>query len=573
MNLYRSLFLAAIFTVCLFGVPTPSVAQTSDTPTITAVPQPQIQSPRYPPVKYPPGCQGDVPCPVTSGAGVINVLDCAGPDIGAKINQCIQTYGAKGTFYIPDGTYTFSTPIVIAQTTVQQSLAIDCSSRDVKLDFTGSGDAITISSNTLDQQVAISNCSLYGTAAASGSNGIFLHDTQNALLSNLFIIGFPNANILGIGSIGSRIESCDILGASVNLELQDDIANFTGSTGNRMHLGTLQYGRLTNFWDQGISAPNSGNSGDILDGVTMEERPPAPNAIIEGTWNDAIINSYVECLYDGNSSNYFNVIVGNRPGSGYGTQTTQTASMFHFANNFVGTCQPGPGDLSATLDIINSIGLDVSGIRDAGYEVYGFVFDSAGTNTKATIGPSNIGWGNGLYLNPPPDAVLYQDLGQPLAPSEWQSDANGFHFNTLNAQTLNATQTYQFNGAPVTVNRSVIHASYVGSPMPPNTPFGWYVNDATTSVAVPSGCTNSVASAFSAPTAAVTLNIMSCSSAGFTKCSVVGTISFAAGSGSGTFSCPAAFSLQPNYGLAISSPVNGDNTFGNLAIALYGAHN
>jgi hypothetical protein len=572
MILNRPLLLAALLFGCVFGALKHSPAQVVDP---TSISSQAAQFPGVPiPRPAPPGCEENHTCGITSISGAINVLNCPGGDLGAQINQCIQTYGARGAFFIPDGTYDFSTPIVISQTGGnQESLSLTCSSRATVLNYTGSGPAITISSNFLEQQVAIYNCSLYGTKAASGATGIFLHDTQNALLYNLFIASFPDTNVLGIGSIGTRIESCDILLAAVNLEFQDDVPNNTGSTGNRMHLGTLQYASKTNFWDQGISAPNSGDSANTIDGVTMEEHPPAPNAIIEGTWNDAIINSYVECLYNGGSANYFSVIVGNRPGSGYGTQTTQTAAEFHFANNFVGTCQPGPGDLSAMLDIINSLGLDVSGIRDAGYDVYGYAFDPAGTNTKTVIGPSNIGWGNALYLNPPPDAILYQDPGQPVTPSGWQSGPNGLIFNAVNAQTLNATNAYQFNGVPVTVNRSVIHASFVGAPMPPNTFISWYVNDATTSVAVPVGCANSTASAFSRPTAPVTMNIVSCSSAGFTNCTVVGSVNFAAGSGAGTFNCPAAFTLAPNYGLAIGSPATGDNTFGNLAIALYGTHN
>lgn len=359
-------------------------------------------------------------------ADMINVSQpCTGSDIGAKIDYCLQTYGAQGTYFIPDGTYTFSTPILITQSG-NQRMTLQCSGRGTRLNYVGSGAAIVVSSTSFLQSVTLANCSLDGSGATAGAVGVYAHITQNLTLSNMYISNFSGENVLGQGSIGSLLLGTDLFGGGVNLKLENDDASDTGSNSNRMIGGSLQYGSTTNFWDAGKSTSNGGDADNVLNHVLMEEHPPVPNAIIEGTWSDGIINSYIECLYQPSNSDYYNVIVGNKAASGYGSQEQRIASMFHFADNYAGTCEPGPGHTSALLDIINSVGLHVSGIRDGGYLVYGYVFDPAGTNASAVIEPSSIGWGTALYKDPPPDAMLHQDGGQPLSGAEYNSSANGY---------------------------------------------------------------------------------------------------------------------------------------------------
>jgi hypothetical protein len=119
---------------------------------------------------------------------------------------------------------------------------------------------------------------------------------------------------------------------------------------------------------------------------------------------------------------------------------------------------------------------------------------------------------------------------------------------------------------------AVIHASWVGAPLLSSQAFGLFINDSSTSISVPSGCTNSTANAMTAATASTILTILNCSTA-FGSCSSVGTIAFAASGTSGTFTCSSGFTVGSDYGLYIKGPATADATLGNIAIALYGTHN
>ena len=97
----------------------------------------------------------------------------------------------------------------------------------------------------------------------------------------------------------------------------------------------MHYGGTGNYWDKGNRSAYGGNTEDILEGVTLEEGTSvAAQAIVEGTWNAAIRDSYIEFLAFGSStSNIFNVMVGNTAGTGIGTSTDNPSSNFVFENN------------------------------------------------------------------------------------------------------------------------------------------------------------------------------------------------------------------------------------------------
>lgn len=128
--------------------------------------------------------------------------------------------------------------------------------------------------------------------------------------------------------------------------------------------------------------------------------------------------------------------------------------------------------------------------------------------------------------------------------------------------------------ACATGNRDVIHVGYNGAPLVASQVFGYFLPSSDQIITIPSGCTNSRAVAATAATASTTLSIAQCTS-GFSSCSVVGTIVFAASGTVGTFTCSSAITLSgvSSNGLYIAGPATADTTFGNVAISLYGTHN
>lgn len=128
--------------------------------------------------------------------------------------------------------------------------------------------------------------------------------------------------------------------------------------------------------------------------------------------------------------------------------------------------------------------------------------------------------------------------------------------------------------AAATSARDVIHLGYNGAPLAAGQVFGYFLPSADQIITIPSGCTNSRAVAATAATASTTLSITQCTS-GFSSCSVVGTIVFAASGTVGTFTCSSAITLSgvASNGLYIVAPATADTTFGNVAVSIYGTHN
>jgi hypothetical protein len=197
-------------------------------------------------------------------------------------------------------------------------------------------------------------------------------------------------------------------------------------------------------------------------------------------------------------------------------------------------------------------------------------------NGYKTASTSLIGFGSGNY-NSTADTIFCRGGSAGVVSVESASTCTNTvagATGTLAASTVNATSGYQLNSTAVTINRDVIHASYVGASLPASQVFGYYVPDSEQTVTVPASCTNSRAVAATAATASTTLTIYSCSTA-FSSCSSVGTIVFAASGTTGTFTCSSSFAITGSSGggLYIQGPSTADSTLGNIAIALYGTHN
>jgi hypothetical protein len=370
----------------------------------------------------------NTPGSVTAGSvnGLTNAATLTGSDIGAQING----FGPIGALWIPEGTYNFSTPISITQA-AGNNLHITCASRNSILNFTGSGDAIFVNGGqSPTAQFDIENCQLTGTGSAT--HGIHLFDTQNSRLTNLSISGFSaGAGVYGEGSLLGMFVGDDLIDNQYGEWLAPDTTNSFASTRNSTIGGSMQYNTGFNFWDEGNSSAYGGDTSNTLDGVTMEESANVPQFLVEGTWNDAITNSYLEYIsFTTSTADLFNGIVGNITGSGYGSNTTYTAANFTFENNYLITPAKGIGFTTASLLAENTAQLLVENVTDEGAATYGIDFNAFGTNSSSVVGPNQMQWITAEFLNPPADGNLWAAGGTPTL-SGWNGTANGLKLNTI----------------------------------------------------------------------------------------------------------------------------------------------
>jgi len=126
----------------------------------------------------------------------------------------------------------------------------------------------------------------------------------------------------------------------------------------------------------------------------------------------------------------------------------------------------------------------------------------------------------------------------------------------------------------VTVARASMKFNWIGM-FPVSQIFAQILPDSSEVYSIPSGCTNSRAESTIAATASTTLTLNKCTAAGFTSCSSVGTIVFAASGKTGTWTCSSAFTLtgSSSQSFYISAPSTADATLANVSIALYATHN
>ncbi len=381
--------------------------------------------------------------------GIFNAADCglanppswcSGSDIGAWINAAVAA-GAQ-TIFIPDGTYGWSTSVKITQSGSQR-LTIECSSRSATLNYTGSGDAVYwTSTGSPLTQLNLENCTLNGSEAQPGANGIHAYYAQNMRMTNVILEGFPADNFLGQGLIGATLLGDDILQAGQwNLKLEPDTAHSFASNANRIISGSLQYGGSGNFWDAGISSGYGSDTQNGLIGAVMEMSANVPQFVIEGTWDDYIENSYIEYInFPTSTGNLYSGWVGNYAGSGVGSGSTYTATSFVFRGNYLITPRAASSFTTASLFVANSSNLTVQSITDEGAPTYGISFYSSGSNSAPFSSQLHVGWQAALYKNPPATGWLIQNPGQAVAPGQYQWTSTGPIFGG-NSRAGNVTVT------------------------------------------------------------------------------------------------------------------------------------
>jgi hypothetical protein len=361
---------------------------------------------------------------------------CSGSDIGAWINAAAALLGDSGTIFIQDGNYIQTTPISISQTQ-NKTLTLMCGSRAAVLNYTGRGEAVYITSGSVptpasNSQVSIENCTFNGSGAAAGTDGIHLFDAQNTHLTNVYVFGFSAANVHGVGAAASLLVGDDFASAGQwNLVWEPDTLNRFGSTTNRMFGGSLVYAGSGNYWDKGRFTPYGSNTSDILDGVTMEEGAGcnvAQQFIVEGTWDAAIRDSYIEYLPcpSGSTKNVFSGVVGNVAGSGIGSNATLPSSNFVFENNYLITPKAGSGFTTATLFVQNGENIKIDRVTDNGPASYGIVFNNLGDLHGITTDSLAIGYQQDLYQQAPTDGHLWFPYTATMyAPGQYQPYSGG----------------------------------------------------------------------------------------------------------------------------------------------------
>ena len=167
--------------------------------------------------------------------GVLNPTQFAGSDIGAQVNTA---WRSGSTVRIPAGTYSFSTTIAHPG----DPYRLECDAGTV-LNYTGSGDAITLSNNNADgdQNAGIDGnggCLLEGTSAAQ--SGIHVYPSNHDYIRNIRIFGFSNSNagygIYDTGGNSLTIDNVDLHANGVGLEIVG--VNMYGNTyaANAVHV-------------------------------------------------------------------------------------------------------------------------------------------------------------------------------------------------------------------------------------------------------------------------------------------------------------------------------------------------
>src|SRR5271156_3326102 len=150
---------------------------------------------------------GTVPtAPSSSANGDVNPLNFSGSDLGAQINNayasCASGSGTGCRIVVPPGSYTVSTPVVIA--TKGKNASIECSGTSTTLTWTlASGTMFQFAANGAGSGngwgEGIKSCNLVNatrrTAAVAVQFGVSASDTtgrtaQGAYLDNVQITGF-----------------------------------------------------------------------------------------------------------------------------------------------------------------------------------------------------------------------------------------------------------------------------------------------------------------------------------------------------------------------------------------------
>jgi hypothetical protein len=247
---------------------------------------------------------------VNAGAvnGVLNPTFFSGSDIGAKVNTAFSS-GIGKTVRIPVGTYSFSTTMGIPAAGYE----LLCDAGAV-LNYTGSGDAITLPSTTtgtadtgVDGQ---GGCHLTGTASAK--SGVHLFPSNHTFVRNLEITGFSN----GYGIYNTGANAVEISANNIRLNLTGIyLTGVTTALGNyaanAVHISNNE---IVNNSEWGIDSENSHcfcswNLGNLIIGNTIENNANG----VELNWE---VGTTVEANYFENAG--VNLGIGNGLDNVYG---------------------------------------------------------------------------------------------------------------------------------------------------------------------------------------------------------------------------------------------------------------
>lgn len=160
--------------------------------------------------------------------GVMNAADQPGLDIGEQINACVAVLTSGGTILIPNGTYQFTTPIVLGSSIVLQGQ----SKGGTVLDYTPtSGIAITASSLECP---ALKSFTLKSSTASGTTTGVKILNTNHANLTDMVVQDMAtNLTITGSGGshsfdtrvLNSQFLNCRTTGINIDHAVDTYLTN------------------------------------------------------------------------------------------------------------------------------------------------------------------------------------------------------------------------------------------------------------------------------------------------------------------------------------------------------------
>lgn len=263
-----------------------------------------------------------VPASQPRARGQLLATNFPGSDIGAQINAAFASCPGGCSVFVPNGVYKYSTTINIPIGAGQGSGTLVCDSPSTTLRYTGSGDAIAaLGTGQNEAGLTIRDCTLDGSLAQSGANGLHLRFFGSGLIENIRIFDFPANGVLNEGVNSLTFISPDIESSYVNIHNVGVMVNGTGASANANKIigGVIGYAKKWGVFEDGSKAdvafPNGGN---IYDGVVFEANGTngqlSGNAYLQWCDGCTITNSYLEFFDDDHIP--YNIIIGGTANDG-----------------------------------------------------------------------------------------------------------------------------------------------------------------------------------------------------------------------------------------------------------------
>jgi hypothetical protein len=259
-------------------------------------------------------------------ASRLSATDFSGTDIGAQINAAFASCSGRCYVRVPQGVYTYTTSIKIP-VFMQGGVTLECDSASTTLRYAGSGDAMAaLGVGESEPGILIKNCSLDGSMAAPGTNGLHLRAIGGGLIENLRVLNFTGDGVLNEGVNSATYISPDIEANSINVHNVGVSVNGAGYSTNSVKIfgGILGYAKKWGVYEDSSQVeaafPNGGN---IYDGVNFEangtDGEMSGNAFLQWCDGCVITNSYLE--YFNSRHVPENIVIGGTNGDGVGGVT------------------------------------------------------------------------------------------------------------------------------------------------------------------------------------------------------------------------------------------------------------